>query len=99
MRKTMLATLFLALLFLAVPHPAAARVSVFFGLPGFALFAGPPVPVVPAPVVIAPPPAVVAPSYYGPAYYGGPYWRHPGRHLGWYKHGWHGDHEGDWDDD
>jgi hypothetical protein len=94
MKKTILATMFLALLTLAVPHPAAARVSVFFGLPGFALVA-------PAPVVVAPPPVVVRPSYYGPAYYGAPYWGHPGKHLGWYKHGWHGDRhdEGDWDDD
>jgi hypothetical protein len=92
--KTILAITFLGLLALATPRPAAAGVSVFFGLPGVGLFAGPP-------VVVAPPPVVVGPSYYGPAYYGGPYWGHPGRHLGWYKHGWHSDrhHEGDWDDD
>jgi len=102
MQKTILATTFLGLLALAVPHPAAARVSIFFRLPGFALFAGPPVAVAPAPVVIAPPPVVVGPTYYGGrAYYGAPYWGHPGKHLGWYKHGWHGDRhdEGDWDDD
>jgi len=94
MKKTILAITFLGLLALATPHPAAAGVSVFFGLPGLGLFAGPP-------VVVAPPPMVVGPSYYGPAYYGGPYWGNPGKHLGWYKHGWHGDrhHEGDWDDD
>ena len=91
MKKTILAITFLGLLALATPHPAAAGVSVFFGLPGFGLFAGP------APVVVEPPPVVVGPSY-GPAYYGEPYWGHPGKHLGWYKHGWHYD-QGDEDDD
>jgi hypothetical protein len=37
MTKTILATSFLALLVLAAPHPALAHVSVFFGVPGFAL--------------------------------------------------------------
>ena len=97
MKKNILATSFLALVLLAVPHQAAARVSVFFGIPGFGFYAAPPVAVAPAPVVVAPPPVVVGPSY-GPVYYGGPYWSHPGRHLGWYKHGWHGD-QGEDDDD
>ena len=97
MKKTILATSFLALVLLAVPHQAAARVSVFWGIPGFGFYAAPPVAVAPAPVVVAPPPVVVGPSY-GPVYYGGPYWGHPGRHLGWYKHGWHGD-QGEDDDD
>jgi len=96
MTKTILTTSFLALLALAGPHPALAHVSVFFGLPGFVLPAAPPVAVAPAPVVVAPP-VVVGPSY-GPPYYGEAYWGHPGRHLGWYKHGWHGD-QGEDDDD
>jgi hypothetical protein len=63
---------------------------VFFGLPGFGLFAGPP------PVVYAPPVYYGRPYYYGsPYYYGRPYYGRPvygpywgrGRHRGWYKHG------------
>lgn len=91
MKKTLFGLAALALVALAAPKPAAARVSVFFGLPGFALFAGPPV--VAPPVLVAPPPVVYAPPmYYGGPYYGrpypvyGPYWG-PGRRRGWYKHG------------
>lgn len=62
MKEALLGTAFLGLLGLAAPRPAAARVSVFVGLPGFALFAGPPMAVAPAPVVVAPPPVVVGPS-------------------------------------
>jgi len=64
MKKTIVAITFLGLLALATPHPAAARVSVFFGLPGFGLFAGPP-------VLVAPPPAVVGPSWHGDRHHEG----------------------------
>ena len=94
MKKTLLGLAALAFVALAVPAPAAARVSVFFGLPGFSIFAGPPVGYAP-PVVVAPPPVIyyAPPVYYGrpyaPAYYYGRpyrgYYGRPGR--GWYRHG------------
>lgn len=94
MKKTLFGLMALVLVALAAPNPAAARVSVFFGLPGFG-FAGPP------PVVYAPPVYYGRPYYYGsPYYYGRPYYGRPyygrpvygpywgrGRHRGWYKHG------------
>jgi hypothetical protein len=90
MKKTLLALAVLGLVAFAAPRPADARVSVFFGLPGFALFAGPPV-VAPPPVVYAPPVYYGAPyAYYGRPYYRpvyGPYWR-GGWHRGW-RGGWH----------
>jgi len=94
MKKTILATAFLALVALAAPKPAAAGVSFFFGLPGFGLFGGPPVAVAPAPVVVAPPvyaPPVYYPRpypYYGAAFY--PRYRYGYRYGGWHRHGyWH----------
>jgi len=102
MKKTILATALLALVALAAPRPAAAGVSLFFGLPvpGVSVFGGPPVAYAPPPVVYAPPvyaPPVYygygRPYYYGPAFYGGRYYRGwgPGNgwHRGWYKHPWH----------
>ncbi len=95
MKKTILATAFLALVALAAPRPAAAHVSFFFGLPGFGFFGGPPVAVAPAPVVVAPP--VYAPPvyyarpypYFGAGFY--PRYRYGyGFHRGYYRHGhWH----------
>ena len=64
MKKAILALSILGLIAFAAPRPAEAEVSLFFGLPGFSLFAGPP--------VVAPPVAVAPPVYYPPAYYGGP---------------------------
>jgi len=95
MKKTILATAFLALVALAAPRPAAAHVSFFFGLPGFGLFAGPPVAVAPAPVVVAPP-VYAPPVYYPRPYYGSAFYpyRYGYWHGGWHR-GWH--HHGDWD--
>jgi len=95
MKKTILATAFLALVVLAAPKPAAAGVSFFFGLPGFGLFAGPPVAVAPAPVVVAPP-VYAPPVYYPRPYYGSAFYpyRYGYWHGGWHR-GWH--HHGDWD--
>ena len=100
MKKTILATAFLALVALAAPRPAAAHVSFFFGLPlpGFGVVA--PAPVVVAPPVYAPPVyygggpyvggAYFGRPYYAPAFYGRPWgWHDHGWHRGWYKHGWH----------
>jgi hypothetical protein len=96
MRKTILALSILGLVAFAAPRPASANVSFFVGLPGFALFSGPPVvPPVYAPPVYAPPPVVYAPPVYYPrpypVFYGRPYWGGGwghGWHRGWYKHGW-----------
>jgi hypothetical protein len=96
MKKTLFGLAVLALVALAAPSPAAARASVFLGVPGFGFFGGPPV-VVPPPVVYAPPVYYGGPYYYGRPYYGrpyygrsypvyGPYWGR-GWHRGWYKHG------------
>lgn len=90
MKKTILALAVLGLVVAAAPRPASAWVSFSVGLPGFALFSGPPV--IPPPVY-APPPVVYAPPvYYGrpyPAFYGRPYYYGYGRgwHGGWYRHG------------
>jgi hypothetical protein len=93
MKKTLLGLAALAFVALAVPTPASARASLFFGLPGFSIFAGPPVyaPPVYAPPVYAPPPVYYAPPvYYGrpyPAYYGRPFYR--GYYRGpYYRHRW-----------
>jgi hypothetical protein len=80
MKKTLFGLAVLALVAFAVPTPASAGASLFFGVPGFSIFAGPPVyaPPVFAPPVYAPPPVYYAPPvYYGrPAYfYGRPYYR------------------------
>lgn len=93
MKKMILALSILGLVAAAAPRPASAFVSFSFGLPGFALFAGPPVV---APPVYAPPPVVYAPPayYYGyggpfPAFYGRPYYYGRGYpYRGYYRHGW-----------
>ena len=93
MKKMILALSILGLVAIVAPRPASAHVSLFFGLPGVSLFAGPPVyapPVYGPPVVYAPPPAY----YYGygrpfPAYYGRPYYYGRGYpYRGYYRHGW-----------
>ena len=93
MKKMILALSILGLVAMVAPRPASANVSLFFGLPGVSLFAGPPVyapPVYGPPVVYAPPPAY----YYGygrpfPAYYGRPYYYgHGYPYRGYYRHGW-----------
>jgi hypothetical protein len=96
MKKTLFGLAALALVALAVPTPASARASLFFGLPGFSVFAGPPVYAPPPPVYVAPPAYYAPPVYYGygrryPAYYyGRPYYRgYRGyyRGPGYYRHG------------
>jgi hypothetical protein len=100
MKKALLGLGLLTLVAWTMPAPVRADASVFIGLPGFSLFAGPPV--VAPPVVVGPPPVVYAPPvYYGRPYYYPyprayyrrpyapvyrPYWG-PGKHKGWYKHG------------
>ena len=62
MKKMILALSILGLVAIVAPRPASAHVSLFFGLPGVSLFAGPPVyapPVYGPPVVYAPPPAAL----------------------------------------
>ena len=57
MKKMILALSILGLVAIVAPRPASANVSLFFGLPGVSLFAGPPVyapPVYGPPVVYAP---------------------------------------------
>ena len=76
MKKMILALSILGLVAIAAPRPASAYVSFFFGLPGFSLFAGPPVY---APPVYGPPVVYAPPAYYGygrpfPAYYGRPFY-------------------------
>lgn len=92
MKKALLGLAALGLVALAAPDPAAARVSVFFGLPGFGLFAGPPV--VASPPVVYGPPAYYygPPAYYYPpyrGYYGRPYGRGYGPYRG-PRRGWYG---------
>ena len=93
MKKMILALSILGLVAILAPRPASANVSLFFGLPGVSLFAGPPVyapPVYGPPVVYAPPPV----AFYGygrpfPAYYGHPYYYGRGYpYRGYYRHGW-----------
>jgi hypothetical protein len=96
MKKMILALSILGLVAVAAPRSASAYVSFSIGLPGFALFSGPPVfaPPVYGPVY-APPPVVYAPPvYYGrpyPAFYGRPYYggyyRHGYPYRGYYRHG------------
>src|SRR5262249_60576230 len=84
MKKALLGLGILGLVAFAAPRPADAHVSLFFGLPGFGVVAGPPV-VAPPPVVYAPPVYYRAPyAYYGRPYYRqvyGPDWR--GGAAGW----------------
>jgi hypothetical protein len=80
MNRTLVSGALLAGMALLAPRPALADVSVWFGLPGVSVYAGPPV--VPAPPVVvgapywgAPPvyygpPVVVAPPCYRRPYYG-----------------------------
>jgi len=95
MKKTILATAFLALVAVAAPRPAAAHVSFFFGLPGFGIFGGPPVAVAPAPLVVAPP-VYAPPVYYPRPFYGAGFY--PGYRYRYWHGGWHGGwhHHGDW---
>lgn len=102
MRKTMVVGALLAGLVLVAARPAAADVSGWFGLPGRAIFAGPPVVSAPPVVVGAPywapppvyygPPVVVAPPYYRRSYYApvyaGPRYRGPKWKPG-KRHGWY----------
>jgi hypothetical protein len=91
MKKMILALSILGLVAIAAPRPASANVSLFFGLPGISLFAGPPVY---APPVYGPPVVYAPPVYYGygrpfPAYYGRPYYYgHGYPYRGYYRHGW-----------
>jgi hypothetical protein len=85
MKKTVLALAVLGAVAVAAPDPAAARASVFLGLPGFSLFPGPPAYYAPPtyyapPAYYAPPPVYYAPPPfvgrpYAPAYYRRPYYR------------------------
>ncbi len=101
MKRMLLGLAVLAFVAFAVPSPASASVSVFFGLPGFSIFAGPPVPYAP-PVVVAPPVYYgrpYAPAYYYPRpyyYRGGPYYYRGG--PGYYRGGprYHGHGHGRW---
>jgi hypothetical protein len=93
MVKTILALSILGLVAVAAPRPASAYVSFSIGLPGFALFAGPPV--VPPPVYVPPPVVYAPPVYYGRPYYpaffyghGRPYYYGRGAYRGYYRHGW-----------
>jgi hypothetical protein len=99
LKKMILALSILGLVAVAAPRPASAYVSFSIGLPGFALFSGPPVY---APPVYAPPPVVYAPpAYYGygygygrpfPAFYGRPFYGRPFYGHGYpyrgHGHGW-----------
>ena len=91
MKKMILALSILGLVAIVAPRPASAHVSLFFGLPGISLFAGPPVY---APPVYGPPVVYAPPVYYGygrpfPAYYGRPYYYgHGYPYRGYYRHGW-----------
>jgi hypothetical protein len=93
MKKMILALSILGLVAIVAPRPASAHVSLFFGLPGISLFAGPPVY---APPVYGPPVVYAPPAYYGygygrpfPAYYGRPYYYgHGYPYRGYYRHGW-----------
>jgi hypothetical protein len=97
MKKMLLGLTVLALVALTAPAPAAARV--FLGVPGFGLFAGPPVVAPPyygPPAYYGPPPYYYgAPyGYYGRpyAYYGRPYYRpyrgfYRGPYGGWHRRG------------
>lgn len=97
LKKMILALSILGLVAVVAPRPASAYVSFSFGLPGFGLFAGPPVY---APPVYAPPPVVYAPpayyygygrpfpAYYGRPFYGRPFYGHGYPYRGYYRHGW-----------
>jgi len=100
LKKMILALSILGLVAVAAPRPASAYVSFSIGLPGFALFSGPPVY---APPVYAPPPVVYAPpayygygygygrpfpAFYGRPFYGRPFYGHGYPYRGYYGHGW-----------
>jgi hypothetical protein len=92
LKKMILALSILGLVAVVAPRPASAYVSFSFGLPGFALFAGPPV-YAPPPVVYAPPAYYYGygrpfPAYYGRPFYGRPYYGHGYPYRGYYGHGW-----------
>jgi len=99
LKKMILALSILGLVAVAAPRPASAYVSFSIGLPGFALFSGPPVY---APPVYAPPPVVYAPpayygygygygrpfpAFYGRPFYGRPFYGHGYPYRGYYGHG------------
>ena len=85
-KKTLVALAILGLVTFGAAGPAAAEVSVFFGLPGLPYVVAPPPVVYAPPVYYGRPYAYYGRPYYGRAYYGRPYWG-GGWHRGWYKHG------------
>ena len=94
MKKMILALSILGLVAIVAPRPASAHVSLFFGLPGVSLFAGPPVVRSAGVRAAGRLRASAGGTIYGygrpfPAYYGRPYYYGRGYpYRGYYRHGW-----------